>query len=466
MSPRPTATNAEGSLAMAPTTRGPRAASAASATPAVPPPGDAQDGHVVVAQTVGGLSNVAGLRRFFAKLTALDDRSAHDDVYVVQLGDSHTAVDWESGVVRRMLQSRFGDGGRGYVPLGKPLPSYVQEGVRAGMTHDWWVERSKPVKGKMVGDGLYGLAGSSIETAASGARAWAEVAHHGSRIDLGFLEQPGGGSFDLFVDGARLARITTNGRAIQAGWKAFTVADGPHHLEARATGDGTVRLFGVNYDKDAVGLVYDAIGINGARITTPLHWNEGHFTEQLRHHPPDLVVLAYGTNEAGDDTSPTTYERQLVDMLGRIARATPTAACLLLGPPDRAIKTHEGWVTPPKLLEVIASQERVAHAAGCAFYNQFEAMGGAGTITGWANEVNSRAGRDHVHFTRDGYAELGGLFANDLLRAYATFRANGGLPLFERDKDLLRRDGPDGPAPAPPPQPADVERKVPVAANR
>jgi lysophospholipase L1-like esterase len=140
-------------------------------------------------------------------------------------------------------------------------------------------------------------------------------------------------------------------------------------------------------------------------------------------------VLAYGTNESTDEAMPSqTYERQLVDLLGRVARAVPSASCLLLGPPDRAVQSDAKWMTSTKLLEVIASQRRVADAAGCAFYNQLEAMGGEGTVAGWAAEDPPRAQKDRVHLTRDGYAQLGSSFASDVMRAYAGWRRDSGLP--------------------------------------
>src|SRR2546430_12522586 len=59
------------------------------------------------------------LRRFWESLSALDSGSAQDDVRIVQYGDSHTAADFETGAIRKTLQTRFGDGGRGFVLLGK-----------------------------------------------------------------------------------------------------------------------------------------------------------------------------------------------------------------------------------------------------------------------------------------------------------------------------------------------------------
>jgi lysophospholipase L1-like esterase len=197
-------------------------------------------------------------------------------------------------------------------------------------------------------------------------------------------------------------------------------------------------VFGVSLDRSQIGVVYDALGINGARASTTLHWNEAHMAEQLRHRAPDLVVLAYGTNESADDGPLDQIERQLVDALGRIARAVPTASCLVMGPPDRAVATPSDnpyaerdagsiWATSPKLAQVVALERKVAGAAGCAFYDQYAAMGGSGTIAAWAELDPPRAQRDRTHLTRDGYALLGNTFATDVLNAYGSWRIETGL---------------------------------------
>ena len=379
----------------------------------------------------GALENGAALKRFYEALAKVDAGQSHDDVTILHFGDSHTAADYETGPLRRALQARFGDGGRGFVAIGEPWKHYVQEGLRNGSTHDWVPERAHPVKGgkgKLVGDGLYGLGGVAIHTDRAGARAWGEYSAKASRVEIAYLAQPRGGSFDVYLDGARAGHVSTRGVANASAWRAFSAADGPHRIEIVASGDGDVRVFGTVLDRDQVGVTYDALGINGARVTNALTWDESHMAEQIRHRDPDLVVLAYGTNESGDTDVPIdTYERQLVDLLGRVARAAPSAACLLLGPPDRAVRAGGGWGTVPRLLDVVATQRRVAHAAGCAFYDQLEAMGGPGTIAQWAEESQPRAQRDRVHLTREGYTQLGNAIAGDLIRGYLEWRGESGL---------------------------------------
>jgi lysophospholipase L1-like esterase len=179
-------------------------------------------------------------------------------------------------------------------------------------------------------------------------------------------------------------------------------------------------------DRTRAGVLVDALGINGAQVFTALRWSEAHFSEQLHRRSPDLVVLAYGTNEALDPKLDTgEYERALVELLGRVSRAVPSASCLLLGPPDLArwsATEHEGWVTWPPVIGVGATQKRVAAAAGCAFYSQLEAMGGPGSMARWAAETEPRGARDRVHLTRSGYTQIGTTFATDLLCAYDAWR--------------------------------------------
>lgn len=386
----------------------------------------------VTARQIGALDRPAALRRFFESLARLEAGQAQDDVRITQFGDSHTAADIQTAAVRRALQARFGDGGRGFVAIGKPWKQYLQDGVRVGMSTEWAPEKAKLDHGRLVGDGVYGLSGIGLFTRRGGARAWADVSAKTSRAELAYLEQPGGGAFDVYVDGVRVVRVSSRGERATSAFRSFDVAESAgHQLEVRAVGDGDVRVFGVSLDRAANGIVFDALGINGARVTTSLlSWNEPHWGEQLKHRAPSLVVLAYGTNESTDgDLAPHVYERHLVDALGRIARAVPSASCMLLGPPDRAIDVKgSGWVTAPKIAEIIAVQRRVAAAAGCAFYDQSAAMGGDGSIAAWAAEDPPRAQKDRCHLTREGYAQLGSSFASDLMRAYGVWRRDNGLP--------------------------------------
>jgi lysophospholipase L1-like esterase len=408
-------------------------------------PATARQSSIAVAAAPGRMATVVGhlegrdrLGHFFEELARLDSGHSSDDVRVVQFGDSHTASDLGVSVFRKLLQARFGDGGRGFVSLGRPWKTYVQEGVHGGMTSGFEPVRVTFRSGAFVGlDGCYGLLGVGIGASKEGERAWTEFLPPTTRLEIDYWQSPGGGSFDVFIDGARARRIATRAEHPVSGYGSFDLTEAGHQVELRTVGDGEVRIFGMTLDREQPGVVVDALGINGAQVFTPLRWNEEHFAEQLRHRAPDLVVLAYGTNESVESKlSDAEYVRGLVDFLGRIARAVPKASCLLLGPPDRAAYTsaQEGWATPPRIGEIAQIQRRVAAAAGCGFYDQMEAMGGPGSMAAWAAEREPRASRDRMHLTRSGYAQVATSFAIDSLHAYDEWRAEHGLQPMSAQK--------------------------------
>ncbi len=375
------------------------------------------------------------LARLFEQLARLDEGNTHQDVVILQYGDSHTASDYGVNVLRRALQGRFGEGGRGFVPMGRPWKTYSQDGVRGGMTADFQpvmatFSRTRPASG----NGAFGLLGVGVEApqaAQAGARAWTDVTTHVSHAELAYLEQPLGGGFDLLVDGSPVGRVATRAAQLRSAYVAFDVTDAPHTVEVRTLGDGAVRVFGLTLDRAEAGVVVDTLGINGAQIFTPLRWSGDHFAEQLRHADPGLVVLAYGTNEALEPKLlDADYERRLGELLARVASAAPNASCMLLGPPNlaRQSQAHADWKTWPRLIEIVAMQRRVAQASGCAFYNQLAAMGGPGSMAAWALGPEPRAQGDRVHLRRSGYAQLATSLANDLVHAYDEWRAERGLP--------------------------------------
>jgi lysophospholipase L1-like esterase len=380
---------------------------------------------------VGALSNVTGLHQFFEALALLDDKTASDDVRIVQFGDSHTAADFETAATRKALQARFGDGGRGFVAIGSPFRVYLQAGARGGMTRDMHAEHGPLQPDGTNGDGRYGLWGLAVG-ARRAARAWADLADPAAGLEIAYLEQPGGGAFDLYVDGDLTVRIETCHTAYRSAFKKVDVAPVPHHVEARMDGSGPVRLFGLVADNKAYGIVLDALGINGARFSTGLGWDPVHMREQLVHRSPALVVLQYGTNESSDSSAPAVVTRDLSRWLERLKTDVPKADCLVLGPPDRAWWTESAWRTLPRLVETVAAERQVAEKYGCGFFDQLEAMGGPGSIASWAEETPPRAQRDRVHLTRDGYVEMGRVVASEIVRAFEAWHAESQTPVAHR----------------------------------
>jgi len=80
----------------------------------------------------------SALELLVTKLQRLESGEAGaQDVRVLHIGDSHVASDLIGQELRRLMQERFGDGGRGYVFAGRPWRHYRQAGVEYSMEGDW-----------------------------------------------------------------------------------------------------------------------------------------------------------------------------------------------------------------------------------------------------------------------------------------------------------------------------------------
>ena len=176
-----------------------------------------------------------------------------------------------------------------------------------------------------------------------------------------------------------------------------------------------VRLFGFVSEK-AHGVTYDQLGINGAQANIIDGWDASIWVPQLARRSPGLIVLAYGTNDAGNrDYTHESYKAMFAGVLAKLRQAVPTASILVLGPPDRMYR-----MSPFPRLEMIAQAQREAALEhGCAFWDLRERMGGAGAMRRWV--VAGAAQGDYVHFTAAGYRLIGATLFNDLMEQYATY---------------------------------------------
>jgi lysophospholipase L1-like esterase len=170
----------------------------------------------------------------------------------------------------------------------------------------------------------------------------------------------------------------------------------------------------------ATGLTYETLGINGAQASMILDWNEPVLRSNIERRNPALIVLAYGTNEAGrKDWTLETYREMFSKLIQELRAAAPTATILVVGPPDRYVHTRKGWLTMENVDMIVDAQRLAAAANGCAFWDWRAKMGGKGSMQQWV--VAGMAQYDHVHFTGPGYKMVGDGLFRDLMSQYDVF---------------------------------------------
>ncbi len=364
----------------------------------------------------------APLARFHAALEGL--REGRDDdgkVRVLIYGASHTQADVYPGYLRAYLQARFGDGGSGFLSLTRVNRWFRYTDWTIEDSKGWTVEHAQRRDARK--DGFYGLLGASGSTSNKRDRTVLSPRYEGvaaSQFELFYLEQPGGGSFKLYVDGNRHATISTKADQPGPGYHAITLEEGAHTLEIRPNGDGEVRLFGVTAERDQPGVVVDTLGISGTRAANMLDWHEPTWADNVARRKPDLIVLAYGTNETTDeDQSLARYRAELREVVTRLQDAAPQANCLLIGPGDFPRELDEDvWVPRPRLVEIVETQRDVAYEMGCGFWDTLAFMGGVNSMHTWATSRPQMASRDHIHLTKRGYVRMGMALTDALMAAY------------------------------------------------
>ncbi|HEU4410235.1 MAG TPA: GDSL-type esterase/lipase family protein [Polyangiaceae bacterium] len=374
---------------------------------------------------------------------------------VLYYGDSIVAADWVTSTLRRKLQRRFGDAGHGFVLLANAWAGYSHRHVDRFASEGWRVSR---VVGPFAEDGLYGLGGVSFVAEGAGVLAQVGTADAGeigravSRFVVTYVEQPNGGDLALRVDKGEPQIVSTRGPEPAAKAVAVEAPDGPHRLEVRSAGRGRVRVFGVDLERDAPGVIVDALGIVGCRLRFLDKSDDAHWGRELARRAPALVAFAYGANESEDGSAypMDDYERTARAVYAQARAAVPGAACLIVGPLDRADKEGERYVTRKVILSMNEIQRKLAAELGCAFFDTFRQMGGKGSMGRWIQR--GLGSPDLVHPTDPGAQIIGTWLYDALLAGYEGWRARAGASARVGDEFVgppPLAPAPEGAAPAP-----------------
>lgn len=403
-----------------------------------------------------------------AKTDAPDHFDPASRVLWLVFGDSHTAGDSMTSRLRVTLQGRFGDAGRGLVAAGRPpTRHYYQRDVRYGTSGSWKVA----VGGHKADPEPYGLAGMRVYGQRKGAELWVETCGEcpaGNRVaqfEILYFAAPDHGTLRYRVDDRPwqpLATRTTPAEPPHPARQVIPVSDGPHKLTLQHGGGGVIDLFGVVLERMHPGVIVDALGVVGRRLGSLRSWDWSVIGEQLASRDPRIVILQYGTNEADDpDLDLEAMARYFDDTILRIRAAAPTAAVLVLGPPDMATReagkqcdrllAHRGpgshmrhaiappppeapvipeceWHTPHVLTEIISVEHAAALRNHAAFFDTFAAMGGADHMHEWVLADPKVAYKDHVHLTDIGYQRWADALSSAVLAEYARWRTQQHLP--------------------------------------
>lgn len=331
-------------------------------------------------------------------------------IVMAVLGDSHVAADLFSGHMRSLLQQRYGEGNGLLLPLGQPHPG-IRSGVVTVQASPGWTSRTVM---NTPADGRFLLSGSIAESSRPDQTLLWQTRRRPlafETIELVFQTGPQAGEVALALDGEPVGQFDLSHQ--NEGMTSIA-------LRPKAGGDGTFRsllltsrtakpvvLLQVLVRPLASGISVISTGYPGATFSVLDRMDTPAFDLALQKLNPDLLVLAFGTNEGFDDhlVLPR-YQQMLARQVSRFKKLLPQTQLVLISPPvgGRATPQQDcGWMEPPKLAMVRQAQDQLALSQSLPIWHWSQIMPQNCAGHQWTLDQPRLMADDHIHLTGEGY---------------------------------------------------------------
>jgi lysophospholipase L1-like esterase len=359
--------------------------------------------------------NKEAFREIFQKFDDLVFEGKNN-LNIIQFGGSHIQADVWSGQFRSNLQNSHPGikSGRGLVFPYKMAKSNHPWNYFTEYTGTWKVCKNLGTKNSCV----LGVMGLNAQT--SDANAEISVFLRKNHVDykhnkVQIFHQIDKNAFQISL------KDTSNIKSIEIDQEnGFTLIEFKKSidtlklkLDKTESQQNNFMLFGIRLIDDRNGIVFDAVGNNGASV--PSYLNCDLLPEQLKFVNPDLIIFSMGINDAhSSDFSGKQYEAHYDSLMKKITKVLPNVKFILTTNNDSYFKKKH-----PELnaLEVRETMFRLAKKhKNVAVWDMFEIMGGLNSVLEW--EKNKLAKSDKIHLTREGYVIMGDLFYFAFMDAY------------------------------------------------
>ncbi len=359
------------------------------------------------------------LAPFYESLARLERGKLDEPLRIAVHGDSNLTKDGLTGELRRVLQSRYSDAGHGFMPAVRAWGWYRHQNV----LHDndaWW--RALAISAPRVPDLGYGISGIAAVCRSPGGRTWFQTAGEDSpigqkvsRIGVYFRKHPGGGRFDVIVDGGRTDTVDTEAETVSAGERVYHVPDAPHRLDLLTTSAGETRILGVSFERDRPGVVIDTFGVGGSyfqALTLDDHELSRQMASQRKH---SLVIYWLGANPHYAHQ----YSRDVKIVVDERRKDESDLPVLLISPPDTA---SQGKNSPSNSVSgmIVREMRSAADQNATAFWPMREAQGGEG---GGGRFLRYGLAVDKQHLSPEGSALMARMLLHELWRDYRRYLA-------------------------------------------
>ena len=358
--------------------------------------------------------NGAGLKDFFTKLKDLKNKK-RGVVNIVHIGDSHIQADFLSGLVRRNLQAFFGNAGRGLIFPYQLARSNAPTDISSWSNVAWQFNRVAHPK-ILINSGVSGYV---IQTTSISANMDISLRTDENDSSLYFkrlqffIDSNKTTSWALHAENDRASYfINNNDSTVTPAYHQVLLDNLAHRFTLTALPTNALKSFyGVSLQNDDAGVLYHAIGVNGARYDqyniASLFW------QQLASLQADLYIISLGTNEAQAAIfNESDFRQQLSQMVAHIKNINPAAAILI----TTAADSFKGKKANSVLKQLNTSLTYYCNENRLPLWDLYRVTNGYGSCYNWFSK--KLMNKDRIHFTADGYRLQGQLLYNALAKEY------------------------------------------------
>lgn len=355
------------------------------------------------------LGDSSYLQPFYAALLGADTLPVH----LVHYGDSQIEEDRITSVLRTRLQTQFGGGGVGLIPLFQSVPTLTLSQTTSPVPTRYLVYGSSAFR--HPSSHQYGPMGQvalldSVLTLSLAPRSKQPPtpSQYFSRLTL--LT-----SSDSPITLSALRHHATAQPNETLALTTLSLPDSTTSLTLSLRGHGSV--YGVLLD-NANGVSVDNIPMRGCSGTVFTAIQSAQLRTYFAATHTRLILLQYGGNNVPympTEQKADEYVSYLLYQIRYLRRQAPQAAIVFIGPSDMSVLKQGQWTTYPLLPYLDARLAQACTSNGIAYWSLFHVMGGSNTMPQWV--AKGFAGRDHIHFTKAGAAYVGDCLYKALLSA-------------------------------------------------
>lgn len=365
-----------------------------------------------------------GLNRFFA---AVDSIKLGRKVRVAWYGDSFVEGDILIGDLRDTLQSVWGGGGVGFVPITSEVAQFKRT-----LKHQFRGWTTYSIVKKSDNRPPLGINGYAYRPVSEDAKIHYEGAdyfrHTRSWTEFRLFFTTGHNTPIVWQQKDDLPKTEIlKGRPGKVNqWKWDANYPGTTAFACRfpfSDSTGTLMVYGASLESGP-GIYFDNFSVRG-NSGGPLRLLKPDFIRQFdAFQNYDLIVLQVGLNAVTNSlTNIRWYEAELDRTFSHLNACFPGKPVLIVSVGDRAGKNGSELATMRGVPAIVAMQRDLARKHGFLFFDMFWGMGGPGSIIEMAHRKPRYANTDYTHLTHEGGRVMGAMFAKLFLEEQANWRA-------------------------------------------